>query len=175
MSFYDPTNELLNTIHGHFQYKFAIELQNPLPKNTYKEINPDALLIELAAIVKENEVEGPRLPSPPLVYDAPVPGPQTHGTGRGGLFGPAAASIGREILHAARKTMKHRVTDHRISTTSSSSSESWKKMRSLEKDINDFRTQSLHGISFLDEKYTKLRKEHIKPTVSGFQPKIKRL
>jgi hypothetical protein len=177
MSFYEPTNELLNKIHAHFQYRVGIELQNSLPKNKYKQMNPDTLLIELAEVVKANEVQDPRLLSPPLVFDAPVhvPGPQTHGTGRSGLFGPAAASIGRDILHAARKTIKPKIHEARFSSSSGSSEESWKKMQSLEKEINDFRTHFLDGISLPDEKYTKLREEHIKPTVSGFQPKIKRL
>lgn len=177
MSFYESntTNELLNKIHGHFEDKFRIELQNPLSNTTYKQVNPDSLLIELAAIVKENEVQSPvRLPSPPLVFDAPVTGPPTHGTGRSGLFGPAAVSIGRDILHAARRSMRPRPPEPR-SSSSSSGEQSWRKMQSLEKDMNDFRTQFLDGISLQDQKYVKLRNKHIKPAVSGFQPKIKRL
>lgn len=179
MSFYDPTNELLNKIHTHFYYKLGVELQNPLPKDTYKRFDPDSLLTELAEVVKANEVQDPRLMAPSLVFDAPIqagpdPEPHTHGTGRSSLFGEVAVSLGREIFHAARKTIKPKAHEARFSRSSSSSEESWRKKQNLENDIKDFRKNSLDGLSLRDEKYVKLREEHIKPTVQGYQPKVKR-
>ncbi|KUJ23151.1 uncharacterized protein LY89DRAFT_663614 [Mollisia scopiformis] len=172
MSFYDPTNEMLNKIHAHFLGKFGIQLQDPLPDDMNKQANPDILLVEMAAVVKSNEGEGPRLPQSPLVYDGPGLGIQSHGTGRQGLFAPVAASVGRDLMQKAKKAMKSGHTARKPS--SSSSEDSWKKTQSLEKSMNDFRTKSLDGIPFLDKDYLKLRNKHIKPSVSAVVPKIKR-
>ncbi|KAE8453526.1 hypothetical protein EG329_010387 [Mollisiaceae sp. DMI_Dod_QoI] len=174
MSFYDPsTHEMLNGIHTHFKTKLGVELQTSSPKNLPEQVNPDTLLVELAAVVKNNEGDLPRIPPPPLAFVAPTPGLQTRGTGRGSPFAPAAASFTRELWEAVKKKMKPK--GHSTKSPSSSSSEqSWKQTQSLEKNMNDFRTKHLDGMLLTDEEFMSLRDKHIKPTVSGFQPKIKR-
>lgn len=175
MSFYEPTtNEMLNRIHTHFKAKFGVELQTSSPKSLSEQANPDTLLVELAAIVKNNEGDRPRMPPPPLAFDAPTSGLQTHGTGRGSLFAPVAASVGRDLWQAARNTMKPKGHSARSPSSSSSSEQSWQQTQSLERNMNDYRTRHLDGILLTDKEFVSLRKEHIKPTVSGFQPKIKR-
>lgn len=164
ISFYDPQNKMLNEIHNHFKTKLGIELHISPPKNLSERANPDTLLVELAAAVKKNEQGRPRLPSSPLEFEAPIPGIQTQGTGRGSLFAPVAASVGRDLLQAARRVTYR---GHTARTPSSSSSEnSWKQMQSLEKNMNDFRTKCLDGILLVDDEFRKLRKKHIRPSVS---------
>lgn len=166
MSFYDPSNnELQNKIHERFLYRYRIELQSSLPRDVLKQVNADTLLLELAAIIKETGIQSPTLSSPQLIFDEPaIPEPRTRGTGRGTPFGTVAVSVGKDIMHAAKRTMKHKRPETKP-RNSTSSEDSWRKLQSLEGKINDFRAQSLDGISITNQKYTKLREEHIMPTV----------